>query len=118
VDDDTTLLELLCEAFKIYGLRVFTAENGIDGWHLFNRERIDIVLTDLDMPGINGAELSNRIRGISPGTIISVITGGDPETGDELLESGTADFFFEKPFALSYVCKTLLSMVQTVRLTN
>lgn len=109
VDDDIMLLELLCESFKSHGLKVFKANNGIDGWCLFKSKRTDIVLTDFRMPGMDGAELSRRIRAESSNTKIAIITACSAEVGYRLVESGIADFCFKKPCALDNLCKTLIA---------
>ena len=107
-DDDTVILDVLARGFELYGFNVFTAGNGIDCWNLFNDLQVDIVLTDIRMPGdLDGAELACRIREQSPGTTIAVITGGDGEVGSSLLQKGIADYFFKKPCSLIHLCKTL-----------
>ena len=108
IDDDENILEILGEAFKQYGLNVIKAKNGLDGWHLFKSQEPEIILTDIWMPGIDGEELSYRIRNHSPKAIIGLMTGGDTDMGMKLLNSGIANYFFRKPFAISYVCKSLI----------
>ena len=113
VDDDKMILDLLSEVFtKMYDLKVFKAENGLDGLDIFEKERIDIVLTDICMPGIDGIELSKRIRNQSPDAKIAVMTGGDADIAKELLNDGTANFLFMKPFSVSSVCKSLIPEAQ------
>lgn len=107
VDDDEDILELLAEGFKLYGFNVIKTQDGLGAWQHFKSESIDIVLTDIRMPGLNGIELSSRIRNHSPHAIIAVMTGGDPYIGKRLLNDGIADYFFTKPFAISSACKTL-----------
>lgn len=110
VDDDKIILDVLAKGFKFYGLKVFKAENAVDGLNLFLKERTDIVLTDIRMPGdFDGAELARRIRIQFPETIIAVITGGDGEVGRLLLEKGIADHFFTKPCSINHICKTLIT---------
>ena len=113
VDDDKMILDLLFEVFtKMYDLKVFKAENGIDGWDILDKERIDIVLTDICMPGMDGIELSKRIRNQSPDTKIALMTGGDADIAKELLNDGTANFLFMKPFSVSSVCRSLIPEAQ------
>lgn len=110
VDDDEMILEILSKGFEMYGLNVFKAENGLDGWKFFKNKPVEIVLTDIRMPGLDGIELSKRIRNQSPHTKIALMTGGNADFATELLNDGTATYLFKKPFAINYVCKSLIAV--------
>ena len=97
--------------FKKYGFIVFKAEDGLEAWSIFNNENIDVVLTDIQMPGMDGRELSCRIRNQSPFKKIAVMTGEESNVGAELLNNGTADYFFLKPFDINNVCEIFMSEV-------
>lgn len=113
VDDNENILELLAESFKVFGLKVFKAGNGVDAWKIFKKWSIDTVLTDIRMPHMDGADLSRRIRDRSPQTTIAVMTGGDKDVATRLLNDGIADHYFAKPFAISYVLKILSTEILT-----
>jgi DNA-binding NtrC family response regulator len=105
VDDDEIIREVLSQGFSRYGFKVFKAENATDAWILFNSEHIDYVVTDIWMPGLNGMDLSRRIKKQSPFTKIALMTGGKTEGVKELIEDGTVDHFFWKPFDIQNICK-------------
>ena len=107
-DDDEMILDLLTLRFEKCGIKVFKAENGLDAWDLFNSEAIDFVLTDIQMPGLSGKELSQRIRHQSPRTKIAVMTGGDADVASALVAEGTANFFFTKPFDFDRLFKSIM----------
>jgi DNA-binding response OmpR family regulator len=112
VDDDEMIVELLALGFQGIGFKVLKAENGLDAWNLFNREDIDFVLTDLQMPGMNGTELSHRIRNQSTSTTIAVMSGGETNAASELLRDRVADYFFPKPFSIKTICEVFAAEAQ------
>lgn len=112
VDDSDIMLDVLSKAFERSGLKVFMACNGLDGWDLFVSEHIDIVLADIRMPGIDGIELSRRIRDASHDTVIALMTGGPTGPAKDLLRDGIVDHLFIKPFPLTLVCKSLIAKGQ------
>lgn len=114
VDDDDMIVELLCAGFQQFGFKIHKAADGLGAWQLFERESIDVVLTDIRMPGMSGSELCRRIRGRSSSTLLAVMTGGDPDRAVALLNDGTADHFFQKPFDIIEVCQILLTEIQAV----
>jgi len=110
VDDDELILKLLTLGFEKCGFKVSTAENGYDAWNLFNNEQTSLVLTDIYMPGLDGKELSRRIRNVSPSAKIALMTGGEiDEEIKGLLSVGTVDYFFLKPFNIKNICKTFIA---------
>ena len=114
VEDNDMLLELLVKGFKMLGMDVFKANNGLDGWNQFKSCHVDVVLTDVQMPGMDGIELSIRIRNTSPNTTIALMTGTDADIAKKLLDDGIANHLFLKPFPLSSICKKLAAEAQMV----
>ena len=114
VDDNKMLLGVLSKGFERSGMEVFTADNGLNGWNLFNSDHIDVVLTDICMPVLDGIELSRRIRNASPNTTIALMTGAEVDRARELLADGIVDHIFLKPFPLDSVCKLLAAEAQII----
>jgi two-component system chemotaxis sensor kinase CheA len=62
VDDSITTRTMERNLFEAAGYRVRVAADGIDGWHLLQNDEIDVVVSDIDMPHMDGFELTSRIR--------------------------------------------------------
>jgi CheY-like chemotaxis protein len=62
VDDDPTLRTLLTAVFTGAGMHVVSAASAEEALAVLDGERVDIVLTDAQMPGMNGAELVTALR--------------------------------------------------------
>lgn len=81
---------------------VVVARDGLEAWKLFEQERPRLVLTDLNMPGINGWELTEKIRGheelSETPVIILTATTQDTDLPPGFWRIGTrADAFLQKP---------------------
>ena len=112
VDDDSMLVELISLCFERHGFGVLKAYNGLDAWNFFINNNTDLVLTDLQMPGLSGRDLSRRIRNQSEYVKIAIMTGGENDVAAELLKDGTVDYFFPKPFKIKSICKLLIAEAQ------
>lgn len=93
-DDEINILKGLKLAFEDEGYDVMTAENGLDAWNAINKNSIDLVITDLRMPGMDGYELLKKISAAYPTLPVIVLTGhGTIETAVETMRDGAVDFF-------------------------
>mgnify|MGYP000576587122 CR=1 FL=1 len=62
VDDSITVREVECRLLRNHGYEVETAVNGVDGWNAIRIGNYDLIVTDVDMPRMNGIELVKAIR--------------------------------------------------------
>jgi len=74
VEDDRETVELFTMMFEKYVNKMDSAYNGRDGLELFINNRPDIVITDIEMPVMNGIELLEKIKDIDPSIPVIVIT--------------------------------------------
>ena len=100
IDDEKNIREGLQMALEDEGYEVLTAEDGADGLHKALSEMVDLVITDLRMPGIGGQEILRRVTSETPGVPVIVLTGhGTVETAVEAMRMGAYDFL-TKPLDL------------------
>lgn len=84
----------------------------------FRRDGADVVITDLRMPGMNGFELLNELRGIDEDVPVVVMTGySSVETAVEAMKRGASDFI-KKPFDFEELRLMLERTMKTTRLRN
>ena len=100
VDDEKNFREGLKTALEKPGQEVRTAENAFQAEEILRQENIDLVLSDLKMPGINGLELLNRLNQVSPNSLLIIMTAyGTVDTAVEAMKQGAYDYL-TKPINL------------------
>ncbi len=77
IDDEPYWLETLSDIFKRWGLKLTVARNGVDAIRCFPEERFGLVITDFDMPGMNGIELTRNLRNLTTGIPVILMSGDD-----------------------------------------
>ncbi len=112
VEDEKDLLDLNRITLEMYGYNVLTAQSPGDAILLVekNKQKIELLITDVVMPGMNGRELKNRIESIKPGLKTIYMSGytADVVANRGILEKGV--HFIQKPFKPN----ELIIMVQKV----
>jgi DNA-binding response OmpR family regulator len=97
VDDDHKILRLLRIELTAQGFQVIMAEGGADALELVERQRPDLVVLDIIMPGMDGHEVLRRIREKSGVPVILLTAKGTDSDKIAGLELG-ADDYLAKPF--------------------
>jgi two-component system, NtrC family, response regulator PilR len=93
VDDERSMRELLSIVLRRDGYDVLIAEDGATGLELLKRERVDILITDLRMPQMNGVDLLREAKRIAPDIVSIVMTAfATTDTAVEALRLGAADY--------------------------
>ena len=75
VDDEANILSSIKRLFRPLGYRIFTAESGAQGLEILERESVDLVVSDMRMPEMNGAQFLEKVRQKWPETVRILLTG-------------------------------------------
>lgn len=99
VDDEDVIRELLRRRLTAEGYRIETAEDGEEAVAIINRgEFVNLVVTDVKMPGLDGMEVLKRARAKSADTQVIIMTAyASTETAIEAVRQGAYDYI-QKPF--------------------
>lgn len=99
-DDERITRQTLRRHLERWGHDVIVAEDGTEAWACFEREEVDIVVTDWDMPGVDGRTLIERIRASDSSSYLYLIMLTSHTLKAELIEvmEAGADDFLSKPF--------------------
>lgn len=95
VDDDKTTRKLLSLYLKGKGYEVVTAENGLDAMEKIGVENINLILTDMNMPYMDGIELTKNLKSdptLSSIPIVMVTTEADEDEKKRAFEVGVDDY--------------------------
>src|SRR5918994_5505374 len=85
VDDDELLALLIAELLRGEGYQVWTARNGLDGYSSYCRYQTAIVVTDIEMPELDGFEMMRCIRAINPSVNTIYMSGAAEQHRETLL---------------------------------
>jgi DNA-binding response OmpR family regulator len=102
VDDDQDLRQLVCRMLDQQGHRTLEASNGIAGLRILETTPVDVILTDVVMPDLEGLEFIRRIRRLSLSSKVIVMSGGGRGSAGDYLALATlfgADATLPKPFS-------------------
>jgi two-component system capsular synthesis sensor histidine kinase RcsC len=111
VDDTKAIRDILSKILSFMGYEVVVASSGNEGLNRFLKSSFELVLTDFDMPGIDGCTLALRIKDKSPNTPVVLITGSEEEVVMERLKGGCVDYVMLKPFHLEDIEEIVHRMI-------
>jgi len=125
VEDDEKLREETTVLFKMLFKKIDTAEDGEDGLQKFNDDSYDLIISDVNMPNMNGIEMCKKIKEINPEQKVSIVSAHDESAIlMDLIKAG-ADGFILKPMhmeelivSLYPVCRDAYTQIMNIELVN
>jgi CheY-like chemotaxis protein len=112
VDDDENFSSIIAETLRAEGYDVITAHSGIHGYSKYLRQKADVVLTDIQMPELDGLEMIHHIRGIDPDVKAIYASGAVSEYRAALEAEGREHgaVVLSKPFSKGDLLKSLVEI--------
>ena len=114
VDDDKFVLDSFAMVFKKVGYIVLSAASAERAMEILNEENINVMLLDLNLPGMNGVELCEQIRNDNPLALIYAVTGYSSLFEFTDCRKAGFDDYFSKPINLSVLLKTTEHAFETL----
>jgi DNA-binding NtrC family response regulator len=112
VDDEIDLREIIASEFEYLGAKVYLASNVLVAKEILSQEKIDLVVSDIRMPGGSGIDLLDFVKNQKVlNTSVILISGFADISIDEALSKGV-DGYISKPFQLDEIIETALKCIQ------
>ncbi|MCB0272279.1 MAG: sigma-54-dependent Fis family transcriptional regulator [Bdellovibrionales bacterium] len=116
VDDETSILEVIRFALEKEGWDVTICANPNEAIEELAKKYFDVLLTDLSMPGMTGFDVLRKVRDVSPGTGVILMTAyGTLSSAIEAMREGAYDFI-PKPFEMSQLVLSIDNVFKKVKL--
>ncbi|WP_158514910.1 response regulator [Gemmatimonas phototrophica] len=114
VDDEAPIREVAARVARRMGLSVVEAENGAQGLEQFRRHaaKVSVVLLDLTMPGMGGAEVLATLRTSHPTLPVIIVSGYDRDDALTQISDDPATRFLAKPFGVGTLRDQIIEMMQ------
>ena len=107
VDDNDEIRYMVSKILSRMGYEVLSANSGTNGLNLFMKNQFDLVITDFDMPGIDGWNLAFHIKENSPSTLVILMTGADKNDFPDAFSQSPVDQLLFKPFGYGEIEETI-----------
>ncbi len=112
VDDELLIRDLLYDFFSSQGWSIAVAENGVKALEVMKNRPVDVVLTDIKMPEMDGLELTTELKKSHPETPVVLMTGfPSVDTAVSALRSRVVDYVI-KPFNINQLFKLVEATVK------
>ncbi|KIX11512.1 response regulator [Dethiosulfatarculus sandiegensis] len=109
VDDEQALLEITARLLKTQGYQIITAGSGDEALALYKKQEatIDLVVMDLNMPGMGGDKCLQEILKISPEAKVIITSGYLRDLDSKDISAAGAAGYIEKPYKSSILLRTI-----------
>jgi len=106
-DDDRTIAHLIKEIIERRGSTALVAYDGEQAFQIFNNFKVDLIITDLKMPHVDGMSLIKMIRKLNTDIPIIIITGYGSDRNYSLAQSYGVTDFLSKPCSVVEISRAI-----------
>jgi len=111
VEDSDEVRDLILEILAGEGYEVRSTDNGSEAWEILNSETFDLIISDMDIPGINGPQLFNKLRSRGVRTPV-ILTSGVKLAQSSLDRSDFSRYrLLCKPFDINEIKKAITELL-------
>ena len=100
MDDEEGVLDMIREHFSPRGYKVFTAQDGVDGIEICDREKPDVILLDIKMKHMDGNDALPRLKELAPAAKIFVVSAYQDDVLARKIAGLGVHAHFEKPVSV------------------
>ncbi len=112
IDDEVHYLASLADGLRLYSekLHVITADNAAKAIEILNTAVIDVVVTDLNMPGMNGYDFLHTLKRTRPGIPVIIMSACPQTSAEPRLKDVPVSRYIEKPLNLDDIARAILAL--------
>jgi len=99
-EDEDVMRSMLVDYLEDVGYTILEAENGAVAWEMWSNNKCDLLITDINMPNLNGIELLKKIKATDRAFPVIVVTGVTTESLKKEAITYGADTLLAKPFKM------------------
>lgn len=119
VDDSSVMRKIVERALRQAGLslvKVFEASSGVEALEVLRRERVDLILSDINMPNMDGLEFLRQLRSLDMASEVPVVMITTESSEDHVREAivAGAQGYIRKPFTAEQVKDRVLPLLGAV----
>ena len=111
-EDERVMRFMITDFLQNFDIEVLQAENGLDAYVLWKNENPDLLLTDINMPKMNGIDLLKKVKEKNPDFPVIVMTGVNVDTAKNLAQECHANAILEKPFKMKDLMALIFKLIE------
>ncbi len=114
-EDDPSTLKWLVKVLSIYFKKVYGTGNAMEALEIFKKNPTDVVISDIQMPQVDGLHLLQKINAISPHTFKGIMTAFNSQTYVNRAIESEVNFYFKKPIDIDELLVAVSSNISKTK---